>query len=108
MRAGTVARNRNGQRRRGTATLTVDFDGEISIAETLTRLYRETDRNLGATVEHLKDMIAEQTAEFAFDAFLGSQFDPAITGIAFRTSEVGLSHVRHRTMFHHGLRSRSR
>jgi hypothetical protein len=41
--------------------LTADFDREISITEKLAGLHREADRNLGAPVEHLKDMIANQT-----------------------------------------------
>jgi len=40
----------------------VDFDGEISITEKLTWLDRQTDRNLGAAVEHFKNLIADQKA----------------------------------------------
>ena len=67
----------------------MDFDREISITEKLTGLHRETDRNLGATVEHLKDVIANQTAELAFNTLLGNQFNPAIASVAFGTGEVG-------------------
>jgi hypothetical protein len=74
-------------------TLTVDFDREISVPiENLFRLDRETDCNLGATVENLKDMIAEQ-AVIAFDSLLGNQFDAPITSVTYGTGEVGLSHV---------------
>ena len=38
------------------------FDGEISITEKLTWLDRQTDRNLGAAVEHFKNLIADQKA----------------------------------------------
>jgi hypothetical protein len=62
--------------------------------EYLFGLDRETDRNLGATVHNLKDMIAEQTAEFAPDSLLGNQFDTAITSFTLGTTEVGFSHVR--------------
>ena len=47
------------------ATLTVNFEGEISITKKLTGLDGETDRNLGATVEHFKDVVANQASEFA-------------------------------------------
>jgi hypothetical protein len=78
--------------------LTADFDRLILVPiKYLFGLYRETDCNLRATVEHLKDMIANQTAELAPDALLGNQFDTAITGVTFGTREVGLSHVRYRT-----------
>ena len=80
--------------------LTGDFDREISITvEYLFGFDRETDRNLGATVHNLKDMIAEQTAEFAPDSLLGNQFDTAITSFTLGTTEVGFSHVRNRTIF---------
>jgi hypothetical protein len=72
----------------------VDFDAEISVTEDLTGLDRETDRNLGATVGNFKDMIANQTSEFAPESLLGNQLDTSITGIAIGTNEVGLSHVR--------------
>ena len=86
--------------RRGTTILTADFDREISVTvEYLFGLDRETDRNLGATVHNLKDMIAEQTAEFAPDSLLGNQFDTAITSFTLGTTEVGFSHVRNRTIF---------
>ena len=69
------------------------------MVEYLFGLDRETDRNLGATVHNLKDMIAKQTAEFAPDSLLGNQFDTAITGFTLGTTEVGFSHVRNRTIF---------
>jgi hypothetical protein len=56
-------------------------------------LDRETDRNFGATVQNLKDMIANQTTELAFDTLLGNQFHTAITGVTLGTGEVGFSHV---------------
>jgi hypothetical protein len=84
----------------------VDFDSEISITEKLTGLYRETDRNLGATVENLMDMITNQTAELAFDPLLGNQFELAVSSLALGTSEVGLSHVQNRTIFSCGFSSR--
>lgn len=77
----------------------MDFDAEISVTEDLTGLDRETDRNFGATVHNLKDMIANQTAELASGSLLGNQFNPAIAGVTLRTGEVGLSHVRYRTTF---------
>jgi hypothetical protein len=80
--------------------LTAGFGREISVTvEYLFGLDRETDRNLGATVHNLKDMIAEQTAEFAPDSLLGNQFDTAITSFTLGTTEVGFSHVRNRTIF---------
>jgi len=36
---------------------------------------RETDRNFGATVDRLKNVIADQTTGFASDTALGNQFD---------------------------------
>jgi hypothetical protein len=69
---------------------------EISVTvEYLFGLDRETDRNLGATVHNLKDVIAEQTAEFAPDSLLGNQFDTAITSFTLGTTEVGFSHVKY-------------
>jgi hypothetical protein len=65
----------------------------------LTGLDREADRNLGATVHNLKDMIANQATEFAPDSLLGNQFELAVSSFTLGTSEVGLSHVRNRTMF---------
>jgi hypothetical protein len=53
VRAGIVTRHRDWLWRRGSRMLTVIFDREISITEKLTGLDRETDRNLGATVEGL-------------------------------------------------------
>jgi len=90
---------RNGFHRRGMPTLTVDFDGGISITKKLSGLHRETDRNLGAAVEHLKDLVTNQTAKLAFDALFGNQFDTAIAGVAFGTGEIRLFHARYRTMF---------
>jgi hypothetical protein len=43
-------------------------------------------------------MIANQTTEFAPDSLLGNQFELAVSSFALRTSEVGFSHVRNRTM----------
>ncbi len=86
--------------RRGIIILTADFDREISITvEYLFGLDRETDRNLGATVENLKDMTTKQTVELATDSLLGNQFDTAITSVTRGTSEVRLSHVRNHTIF---------
>ena len=94
-----MTRHRDWLWRRGNGRLTVIFDREISITEKLTGLDRETDRNLGATVHNLKDMVANQTAELASGSLLGNQLNPAIAGVTLRTDEVGLSHVRYRTMF---------
>ena len=94
VRTGIVARNRDGYGRRGYCRLTVNFDGKISVAKKLVGLDRETDGNVGATVENLKDVIANQTSEFAPESLLGNQLDTSITGIAIGTNEVGLSHVR--------------
>jgi hypothetical protein len=100
MGAGKVAKNRNGKFRRGITILTVDFDRGISVTvEYLFGLDRETDCNLGATVENLKDMTTKQTVELAPDSLFGNQFDAAITRVTFGTSEVGLSHARYSTIF---------
>jgi hypothetical protein len=48
----------------------VDFDEEISVTEDLTGLDRETDRNFGATVHNLKDMIATQQRNSPLAPFL--------------------------------------
>jgi hypothetical protein len=78
----------------------VNFDSEISVSvKYLFGLDRETDRNFGATVENLKDMIAEQTVKLAPDSLLGNQLEPAVSSFAFGTSEVGLSHVRNHIIF---------
>ena len=65
--------------------LTADFDRLILVPiKYLFGLYRETDCNLGVTVENLKDMIANQPAKLTFGTLFGNQFNPAITGVYIR------------------------
>jgi hypothetical protein len=51
-------------------------------------LNRETESDCLRSVENLEDTIANEAAVFALTAWLGIQFDPAITSAAFRASEV--------------------
>jgi hypothetical protein len=43
-------------------------------------------------------MVANQAAKLAFSSLFGNQFDPAITGMALETGDVGLFHVGKRTL----------
>jgi hypothetical protein len=54
----------------------------------------QTDCNVNATVENLKDMIAKQATELAPGSFFGNQFDTPVASFTLGANEVGLSHVR--------------
>jgi hypothetical protein len=43
-------------------------------------------------VEHLKNLVADQTTEFAPGPLFGKEFDPAVAGVAFGAGDVGLLH----------------
>ena len=73
----------------------------LKLVRTLTRLGsfeclfgldREAERNFRRPVENLKEMIAEQATELALGPGSGCQFDPAISGLAFGTGDVGFPH----------------
>lgn len=57
------------------------------------RLHREADRNLGRPVEHLEDVIAQQTTKFAGGSLAAGEFNAPIAGTAIRTDDIGLFHV---------------
>jgi hypothetical protein len=44
-------------------------------------------------VENLKDLVANQTTEFAPGPLFGNEFNPAVAGVAFGAGDVGLLHV---------------
>ena len=43
-------------------------------------------------VENLKDLVADQTAEFAPGPPFGNEFNPAVAGVAFGAGDIGLLH----------------
>jgi hypothetical protein len=57
-------------------------------------LDREAHGYVSRAVENLKDLVADQTAEFAPGPLFGNEFNPAIAGVAFGADDVGLLHVR--------------
>jgi hypothetical protein len=52
------------------------------------RLNRETDRDVGGTVEFLEHLVAKQATILTLDAGPGSQLDAAIAGMTGRTGKV--------------------
>ena len=60
---------------------------ELSL-EGLFRLNRETDRNVGGSIEGLEHFVAKQTPILALDAWPRGQLDAAITGMANGTGQV--------------------
>jgi hypothetical protein len=47
---------------------------------------------LSRAVENLKNLVAEQTPEFAPGPLFGDEFDPAVAGVAVGADDVGLLH----------------
>src|SRR5579863_935785 len=57
------------------------------------RLDRESDRDIGGTVECLENLVAEQATIFSLRTGPGRQFDAPIAGMAGRTGQVGFLHA---------------
>lgn len=57
-------------------------------------LDRETDRDIGRTVEYFDQLVAEQTPKLAFNAGTRGELDPAITGIAAGTGSIRFFYFR--------------
>ena len=55
-------------------------------------LNREADGYVSGAVEHLKNMVAQQTTEFAPGPLFGNQFKAAVAGMAVGTGDVGFLH----------------
>jgi hypothetical protein len=64
------------------------FDPLGALLEYFFGLDREAKRDIRRAVENLDEMVADQTAEFAFGPRPGNQFDPAIAGGALGTGDV--------------------
>ncbi len=55
-------------------------------------LDREAHGYVSRAVENLKDLVADQTTEFAPGPLFGNEFNPAVAGVAFGAGDVGLLH----------------
>lgn len=71
-------------------------------------LDRETDGYFGQSVENLKDVIAEQTPVLALGPLAGCQFNPAVSGVAFRTGDIAFFHIANMRRDRPVFQSRSR
>jgi hypothetical protein len=52
----------------------------------------EAHGDVSRAVENFKDLVADQTTEFAPGPLFGNEFDPAVAGVAFGAGDVGLLH----------------
>ena len=58
------------------------------------RLDGEAHGHVSRAVENLKNLVADQTTEFALRPLFGNEFDPAVAGVAVGAGDVGLLHFR--------------
>jgi hypothetical protein len=54
----------------------------------------EAHGDISRAVENLKNLVADQTTEFAPGPPFGNEFDPAVAGVAVGAGDVGLLHLR--------------
>jgi hypothetical protein len=67
-------------------------DISSGLLKRLFRLHRQADGDFARAIEHFEYLVAQETAELAFDAMTARQFDPPVTGAAIRTDDVGFLH----------------
>jgi hypothetical protein len=71
------------------------FENRLSpLFKYLFGLDREPKGYYGFAVENLKDVVAEQAAEFTRWPAYGNQLNPAVASLAFGTGDIGLFHGR--------------
>jgi len=63
-----------------------------ALLEYLIGLNRQADGDFPRAVEHLKDLIAEQTVELALGALPARQLNAPVTGVAFWADDIRLAH----------------